>query len=83
MMNECHSWLLKKSVLLPDSFANSLTVNHQPGQAGGGWEELDMGLSSQNSLQENSDLSRTSESDSKAGSDNHSSALEPGSAADR
>ncbi|ETE74016.1 hypothetical protein L345_00140, partial [Ophiophagus hannah] len=58
-------------------------VNHQPGQAGGGWEDLDTGLSSQNSLQENSDPSRTSGSSSKAGSDNPSNALEPGSAADR
>uniref|UniRef100_A0A8C6V815 TEPSIN adaptor related protein complex 4 accessory protein n=1 Tax=Naja naja TaxID=35670 RepID=A0A8C6V815_NAJNA len=74
---------LPSAVPSPGSFANSLTVNHHPGQAGGGWEDLDTGLSSQNSLQENSDLSRTSESSSKAGSDNPSNALEPGSAADR
>ncbi|XP_039202307.1 AP-4 complex accessory subunit tepsin isoform X1 [Crotalus tigris] len=67
----------------PATLAKKKRVNHQPGQAGGGWEELDTGLSSQNSFQENSDLSRTSESGSKADSDNHSSALEPGSAADR
>ncbi|XP_063149462.1 AP-4 complex accessory subunit tepsin isoform X2 [Candoia aspera] len=67
----------------PLALVPKMQVNHHPGQAGGGWEELDTGLSSQNSLQENSNLSRTSESDSKAGSDNHSSALEPGSAAER
>uniref|UniRef100_A0A8C6V6B6 TEPSIN adaptor related protein complex 4 accessory protein n=1 Tax=Naja naja TaxID=35670 RepID=A0A8C6V6B6_NAJNA len=67
----------------PVTLAKKMRVNHHPGQAGGGWEDLDTGLSSQNSLQENSDLSRTSESSSKAGSDNPSNALEPGSAADR
>ncbi|XP_032067570.1 AP-4 complex accessory subunit tepsin isoform X2 [Thamnophis elegans] len=64
-------------------FEKNSSVNHQPGQAGGGWEDLDTGLSSQNSLQENSDPSRTWESGSKASSDNHSSALEPSSGADR
>ncbi|KAH0629354.1 hypothetical protein JD844_011374 [Phrynosoma platyrhinos] len=58
-------------------------VSHQPGQAGGGWEELDNGQSSQNSLQENSELSRTSDSYSKSGSDNHSGVLEPGSTVER
>ncbi|XP_026531539.1 AP-4 complex accessory subunit tepsin isoform X2 [Notechis scutatus] len=67
----------------PVTLAKKMRVNHQPGQAGGGWEDVDTGLSSQNSLQENSDPGRTSESSSKAGSDNPSSALEPGSAADR
>ncbi|XP_007419918.1 AP-4 complex accessory subunit tepsin isoform X1 [Python bivittatus] len=69
----------KSPVLLtkpPLVLVQKMRVNHQSGQAGGGWEELDTGLNSQNSLQENSDLSRTSESDSKAGSDNHSSAAE-------
>ncbi|XP_044272869.1 AP-4 complex accessory subunit tepsin isoform X2 [Varanus komodoensis] len=61
----------------PAVVARKMRVNHQPGQAGGGWEELDNGQSSQNSLQENSELSRTSDSYSKSGSDNHSSALEP------
>uniref|UniRef100_A0A8I4A3Q1 AP-4 complex accessory subunit Tepsin n=1 Tax=Callithrix jacchus TaxID=9483 RepID=A0A8I4A3Q1_CALJA len=42
-------------------------VRHRPGQAGGGWDELDSGSSSQNSSQ-NSDLSRASDS----GSDSHS-----------
>lgn len=59
------------------------TVSHQPGQAGGGWEELDSGRSSQNSLQENSDQSRTSESYSKSSSDNHLGVLEPGAVAER
>ncbi|XP_066474244.1 AP-4 complex accessory subunit tepsin isoform X2 [Tiliqua scincoides] len=68
---------------LPPIIAHKKRVNHQPGQAGGGWEELDSGQSSQNSLQENSDLSRTSDSYSKSGSDNHLSALEPGTAAER
>uniref|UniRef100_A0A670HU10 TEPSIN adaptor related protein complex 4 accessory protein n=1 Tax=Podarcis muralis TaxID=64176 RepID=A0A670HU10_PODMU len=64
-------------------FERSGSVTHQPGLAGGGWEELDSGQSSQNSLQENSELSRTSDSYSKSGSDNHSGALEPGSIAER
>uniref|UniRef100_A0A6J0VA33 AP-4 complex accessory subunit tepsin isoform X1 n=1 Tax=Pogona vitticeps TaxID=103695 RepID=A0A6J0VA33_9SAUR len=63
--------------------AHKMRVNHQPGQAGGGWEELDNGQSSQNSLQENSEWSRTSDSYSKSGSDNHSGVLETGSAAER
>ncbi|XP_072846841.2 AP-4 complex accessory subunit tepsin isoform X2 [Pogona vitticeps] len=63
--------------------AHKMRVNHQPGQAGGGWEELDHGQSSQNSLQENSEWSRTSDSYSKSGSDNHSGVLETGSAAER
>nr|XP_055245441.1 AP-4 complex accessory subunit tepsin isoform X5 [Gorilla gorilla gorilla] len=48
-------------------------VRHQPGQAGGGWDELDSGPSSQNSSQ-NSDLSRVSDSGSHSGSDSHSGA---------
>jgi len=51
-----------------------LTVSHQPGLAGGGWEEADSGHSSQNSSQENGDLSRTSDTYSKSGSDSHSGA---------
>uniref|UniRef100_A0A803YCM1 TEPSIN adaptor related protein complex 4 accessory protein n=1 Tax=Meleagris gallopavo TaxID=9103 RepID=A0A803YCM1_MELGA len=47
---------------------------HQPGLAGGGWEEADSGHSSQNSSQENGDLSRTSDTYSKSGSDSHSGA---------
>ncbi|XP_030064437.1 AP-4 complex accessory subunit Tepsin isoform X2 [Microcaecilia unicolor] len=46
----------------------------QPGLAGGGWEENDSGNSSQNSSQETCDLSRTSESCSKCGSDGQSGA---------
>uniref|UniRef100_A0A8C9FEP3 TEPSIN adaptor related protein complex 4 accessory protein n=1 Tax=Pavo cristatus TaxID=9049 RepID=A0A8C9FEP3_PAVCR len=49
-------------------------VSHQPGLAGGGWEEADSGHSSQNSSQENGDLSRTSDTYSKSGSDSHSGA---------
>uniref|UniRef100_A0A2K6MHD1 AP-4 complex accessory subunit Tepsin n=1 Tax=Rhinopithecus bieti TaxID=61621 RepID=A0A2K6MHD1_RHIBE len=53
-------------------------VGHQPGQAGGGWDELDSSPSSQNSSQ-NSDLSRVSDSGSHSGSDSHSGASrEPG-----
>ncbi|KAJ7315869.1 hypothetical protein JRQ81_002031 [Phrynocephalus forsythii] len=64
--------------------APKMRVNrHQPGQVGGGWEELDNGQSSQSSLQESSELSRTSDSYSKSGSDNHSGVLETGSAAER
>ncbi|NXJ11481.1 AP4AT protein, partial [Odontophorus gujanensis] len=54
--------------------AHSARVSHQPGLAGGGWEEADSGHSSQNSSQENGDLSRTSDTYSKSGSDSHSGA---------
>ncbi|XP_063512400.1 AP-4 complex accessory subunit tepsin isoform X4 [Pongo pygmaeus] len=58
-------------------------VRHQPGQAGGGWDELDSGPSSQNSSQ-SSDLSRVSDSGSHSGSDSHSGATrEPGDLAER
>ncbi|XP_054834028.1 AP-4 complex accessory subunit tepsin isoform X2 [Eublepharis macularius] len=70
-------------VKMPPVVAQSMRVNHQPGQAGGGWEELESGQSSQNSLQENSELSRMSDSYSKASSDNQSSAPEPGHVAER
>ncbi|KFV72066.1 AP-4 complex accessory subunit tepsin, partial [Struthio camelus australis] len=49
-------------------------VSHQPGLAAGGWEETDSGHSSQDSSQENGELSRTSDSYSKSGSDSHSGA---------
>uniref|UniRef100_A0A493TXD7 TEPSIN adaptor related protein complex 4 accessory protein n=1 Tax=Anas platyrhynchos platyrhynchos TaxID=8840 RepID=A0A493TXD7_ANAPP len=49
-------------------------VCHQPGLAGGGWEEADSGHSSQDSSQDNADLSRASDSYSKSGSDSHSGA---------
>uniref|UniRef100_A0A8D0BL34 AP-4 complex accessory subunit Tepsin n=1 Tax=Salvator merianae TaxID=96440 RepID=A0A8D0BL34_SALMN len=68
---------------MPSVTAHRMRVHHQPGQAGGGWEELESGHSSQNSLQENSELSRTSDSYSKSGSDNFSGALEPGVIAER
>lgn len=54
--------------------AHSSRVRHQPGLAGGGWEEADSGHSSQDSSRGNSDLSRTSDSCSKSGSDSHSGA---------
>ncbi|NXK57262.1 AP4AT protein, partial [Chauna torquata] len=54
--------------------AHGVRVSHQPGLAGGGWEEADSGHSSQDSSQENGDLSRTSDSYSKSGSDSHSGA---------
>ncbi|NWR66356.1 AP4AT protein, partial [Bucorvus abyssinicus] len=54
--------------------AHSTRVSHQPGLAGGGWEEADSGHSSQDSSQGNGDLSRTSDSCSKSGSDSHSGA---------
>ncbi|KAL2764540.1 AP-4 complex accessory subunit tepsin isoform 2, partial [Daubentonia madagascariensis] len=58
-------------------------VRHQPGQAGGGWEELDSGPSSRNSSQ-NGDPSRASDLGSRSGSDSHSGASrEPGDLADR
>ncbi|XP_074870628.1 AP-4 complex accessory subunit tepsin isoform X2 [Carettochelys insculpta] len=58
----------------PAAAAPSVRVSHQPGQAGGGWEETDSGHSSQNSSQENGELSRTSDSYSKSGSDSQSAA---------
>ncbi|XP_061471741.1 AP-4 complex accessory subunit tepsin isoform X2 [Rhineura floridana] len=76
-----------KSSILPTKPSSVITrkmrASHQPGQAGGGWEELDSGQSFQNSLKENSDLSRASDSYSRSGSDNHSGALEPGTVAER
>ncbi|KAM4844085.1 AP-4 complex accessory subunit tepsin [Thomomys bottae] len=45
-------------------------MRHQPGQAGGGWEELDSSPSSQNSSR-TSDLSRASDSISRCGSDSY------------
>ncbi|NXU20991.1 AP4AT protein, partial [Pardalotus punctatus] len=49
------------------------TVSHQPGLAGGGWEEVDSGHSSRESSQGN-EQSRTSDSGSKSGSDSRSGA---------
>ncbi|NXI41690.1 AP4AT protein, partial [Galbula dea] len=54
--------------------APSTRVRHQPGLAGGGWEEADSGHSSQDSSQEAGDLSHASDSCSKSGSDSHSRA---------
>ncbi|XP_053939330.1 AP-4 complex accessory subunit tepsin isoform X2 [Cuculus canorus] len=54
--------------------AHSTRVSHQPGLAGGGWEEADSGHSSQDSSQGNGELSHTSDSCSKSGSDSHSGA---------
>ncbi|NXC09417.1 AP4AT protein, partial [Orthonyx spaldingii] len=48
-------------------------VSHQPGLAGGGWEEADSGHSSQESSQGH-ERSRTSDSGSKSGSDSRSGA---------
>ncbi|XP_039356606.1 AP-4 complex accessory subunit tepsin isoform X3 [Mauremys reevesii] len=68
----------------PAAAAHSMRVSHQPGQAGGGWEETDSGHSSQNSSQENGELSRTSDSYSKSGSDSPSGASrEPGNGTER
>ncbi|NWQ97705.1 AP4AT protein, partial [Burhinus bistriatus] len=53
---------------------HSTRGSHQPGLAGGGWEETDSGHSSQDSSQGNGELSRTSDSCSKSGSDSHSGA---------
>uniref|UniRef100_A0A8C6N7X5 AP-4 complex accessory subunit Tepsin VHS/ENTH-like domain-containing protein n=1 Tax=Melopsittacus undulatus TaxID=13146 RepID=A0A8C6N7X5_MELUD len=50
-------------------------ARHQPGLAGGGWEEADSGHSSQDSSQGIGDLSRTSDSCSKSGSDGHCGAI--------
>ncbi|XP_044528976.1 AP-4 complex accessory subunit tepsin [Gracilinanus agilis] len=58
----------------PSVPTQSVRVRHQPGQAGGGWEEMDSDPSSQNSSQENGELSRASDSGSKSDSDSHSGA---------
>uniref|UniRef100_A0A8B9G1Q5 TEPSIN adaptor related protein complex 4 accessory protein n=1 Tax=Amazona collaria TaxID=241587 RepID=A0A8B9G1Q5_9PSIT len=50
------------------------SARHQPGLAGGGWEEADSGHSSQDSSQGIGERSRTSDSCSKSGSDSHSGA---------
>lgn len=58
-------------------------VRHQPGQAGGGWDELDSGPSSQNSSC-TSNPSRASDSGSRSGSESHSGASrEPGDLTER
>ncbi|XP_023555074.1 AP-4 complex accessory subunit tepsin isoform X2 [Octodon degus] len=58
-------------------------VRHQPGQAGGGWDELDSSPGSQSSSR-NSDQSRASDSGSRSGSDSHSgTSREPGDLAER
>ncbi|NWS12022.1 AP4AT protein, partial [Pachyramphus minor] len=49
------------------------TVSHQPGLAGGGWEEADSGHSSRDSSQGH-ERSRASDSGSKSGSDSRSGA---------
>nr|XP_045232460.1 AP-4 complex accessory subunit tepsin isoform X16 [Macaca fascicularis] len=68
---------------LPGAIPGPRAMRHQPGQAGGGWDELDSSPSSQNSSQ-NSDLSRVSDSGSHSGSDSHSGASrEPGDLAER
>ncbi|KAL2764541.1 AP-4 complex accessory subunit tepsin isoform 1, partial [Daubentonia madagascariensis] len=68
---------------LPGVIPGTRAVRHQPGQAGGGWEELDSGPSSRNSSQ-NGDPSRASDLGSRSGSDSHSGASrEPGDLADR
>ncbi|XP_060620260.2 AP-4 complex accessory subunit tepsin isoform X1 [Anolis sagrei] len=76
-----------KSTTLPTKTStvavHKMCVNHQPGQVGGGWEELDNGESSQNSFRENSEFSKTSGSYSKSGSDNHSGVQEAGSIVER
>ncbi|XP_008567056.1 PREDICTED: AP-4 complex accessory subunit tepsin [Galeopterus variegatus] len=58
-------------------------MRHRPGQAGGGWDELESSPGSQDSSQ-NSDLSRASDLGSRSGSDSHSGASrEPGDLAER
>ncbi|XP_043819331.1 AP-4 complex accessory subunit tepsin isoform X2 [Dromiciops gliroides] len=58
----------------PPGPTQNVRVRHQPGQAGGGWEEMDSDPSSQNSSQDNGELSRASNSGSKSDSDSHSGA---------
>uniref|UniRef100_B1AXJ1 AP-4 complex accessory subunit Tepsin n=1 Tax=Mus musculus TaxID=10090 RepID=B1AXJ1_MOUSE len=69
--------------LLPGAILGARAVRHQPGQAGGGWDELDSSPSSQNSSC-TSNLSRASDSGSRSGSDSHSgTSREPGDLAER
>uniref|UniRef100_A0A452EXV5 AP-4 complex accessory subunit Tepsin n=1 Tax=Capra hircus TaxID=9925 RepID=A0A452EXV5_CAPHI len=59
---------------LPAASPGALAARHQPGQAGGGWDELDSSPSSQDSSQENDDLGKASDSGSRSGSDSPSGA---------
>ncbi|XP_047613415.1 AP-4 complex accessory subunit tepsin isoform X3 [Phacochoerus africanus] len=59
---------------LPTAGPAARAVRHQPGQAGGGWDEPDSSPSSQNSSQESSDLGKASDSGSQSGSDSPSGA---------
>nr|XP_004655774.2 AP-4 complex accessory subunit tepsin isoform X1 [Jaculus jaculus] len=69
--------------LLPGAILGSRAVRHRPGQAGGGWDELDFSPNSQNSSH-TSDLSKVSDSGSRSGSDSHSGASrDPGDLAER
>ncbi|XP_016061776.1 PREDICTED: AP-4 complex accessory subunit tepsin [Miniopterus natalensis] len=58
---------------LPGAIQGSRAVRHQPGQAGGGWEEQDSSPGSQSSSQENSQ-SKASDVGSRSGSDSPSGA---------
>ncbi|XP_055448481.1 AP-4 complex accessory subunit tepsin [Psammomys obesus] len=69
--------------LLPGAILGARAVKHQPGQAGGGWDELDSSPSSQSSSC-TSNLSRASDAGSRSGSDSHSgTSREPGDLAER
>ncbi|XP_055431327.1 AP-4 complex accessory subunit tepsin isoform X3 [Bubalus kerabau] len=59
---------------LPAASPGARAARHQPGQAGGGWDELDSSPSSQDSSQENDDLGKASDSGSRSGSDSPSGA---------
>ncbi|XP_010854611.1 PREDICTED: AP-4 complex accessory subunit tepsin isoform X2 [Bison bison bison] len=59
---------------LPVASPGARAARHQPGQAGGGWDELDSSPSSQDSSQENDDLGKASDSGSRSGSDSPSGA---------
>nr|BAT46535.1 ENTH domain containing 2 [Tokudaia muenninki] len=67
----------------PAAVLGARAVRHQPGQAGGGWDELDSSPSSQNSSC-TSNLSRASDSGSGSASGSHSgTSREPGDLAER
>ncbi|XP_032473164.1 AP-4 complex accessory subunit tepsin isoform X4 [Phocoena sinus] len=59
---------------LPTAGPGARAMRHQPGQAGGGWDELDSSPNSQDSSQENDDLGKASDSGSPSGSDSPSGA---------
>ncbi|XP_057572725.1 AP-4 complex accessory subunit tepsin isoform X3 [Hippopotamus amphibius kiboko] len=59
---------------LPTASPGARAARRQPGQAGGGWDELDSSPSSQDSSQENDDLGKASDLGSQSSGDSPSGA---------